>query len=283
MKGDESFKAVERKKDDNDKMLAEELRAIIIEESQKPESEMDTDLIKECVDFVMELEGFEGLTHEQLEEKKQKLKQISLREVTKPKKKKISFRVLLVAVCTIFLMMSISIYTTARDYIPGYDLMHEIAEEYIAADIGEFVNYKGISFRNAGSTTVYETVEEFMENEDYNILYPTKYPEGVELDDILISSALESDYSLSFMFEEVLFSTHTKYVSFTANPNPNAPRHFLNYENANVEVINSITCYISDMPCFYQCEFVHDGVTYTLTSPEYDHIVEIVNGLKPTK
>ena len=63
----------------NTESFRDKLRAIIILESSKPYEEMDGVLVKECVDFLMELEGIERLTKEEI---KNRVKNIPFKEKT---------------------------------------------------------------------------------------------------------------------------------------------------------------------------------------------------------
>ena len=49
--------------------LKDKLMAIILLETSKPYKEMDSDLVTECVDFLMELEGKEKLTKSEIEQR----------------------------------------------------------------------------------------------------------------------------------------------------------------------------------------------------------------------
>ena len=49
--------------------LKDKLMAIILLETSKDYKEMDSDLVTECVDFLMELEGKEKLTKKEIEQR----------------------------------------------------------------------------------------------------------------------------------------------------------------------------------------------------------------------
>ena len=162
--------------------LKDKLMAIILLESSKDYREMDSDLIKECVDFLMELEGKERLSKEEIEQRvaaipfKGKVTAIS----SYAKRKIRAKRLAVVAAVLAFIIALFGILAIASGSTTS-ELLRQVGQTIHSWFEGGSVDYGDITVIKPDGTKTYSSFEKLEESEELNILYPTWLPENEKI------------------------------------------------------------------------------------------------------
>ncbi len=251
--------------------LKDKLMAIILLETSKDYKEMDSDLVTECVDFLMELEGKERLTKEEI---KQRVNEIPFKgKVTAlnsyAKKKLRAKRVAIIAAVIAVLIALFGIFA-----IGSGDTVTEFFRK-MGDSISEILNdgpkeHSGITFYKNDKTITYSSLEDFKESEGVDILYPTWLPEDEKIIEIryLITGGTE------------LYTLHS-----------NEPDHSIevavdtelaeNFKlNWNEKEVAGYLVYYMNVPEYVQANFVYENNLYCVKSDTEDNLFRIIENLK---
>lgn len=162
--------------------LKDKLMAIILLESEKDYREMDSELIKECVDFLMELDGEEGLSKKEIEQRvaaipfKGKVTAIN----SYAKKKIRAKRLAVVAAVLAFIIALFGILAIASGSTTS-ELLRQVGQTIHSWFEGGSVDYGDITVIKPDGTRTYSSLEKLEESENLNILYPTWLPENEKI------------------------------------------------------------------------------------------------------
>ena len=162
--------------------LKDKLMVIILLETAKDYKEMDSDLVTECVDFLMELEGKERLTKKEIE---QRVKEIPFKgKVTAlnsyAKRKIRAKRLAIIAAVLAVLIALFGIISVASGN--AFDEIFKKVGNYIfELTEGSRVEYDNITFTKLNEKKTYSSIEELVKAEQMDILYPTWLPENEKI------------------------------------------------------------------------------------------------------
>lgn len=252
--------------------LKDKLMAIILLETAKDYKEMDCDLVTECVDFLMELEGKERLTNEEI---KQKVDEIPFKgKITSfdsHKKKIRTKRIIVIAavlaiLLTVFSILAIS-FTNIEDRLINR-FANYFGEE---AKPGEKMNIENIELIKPNDTKTYSSAQELVRDENIAILFPTWLPDGNRItecryfeDDICgdFYSLCSEDrnYCISIYLEKNL-SEKTK----SSNP---------------IKIVDNRTVYVISDDGYTQGDFEHNGYYYSVSARTEEEVLNIIENLK---
>ncbi len=248
------------------------------QETEKPLDEADNDLIKACVELLLELQGKEvTLSTEDIEELVRKIpfadtemiKTVNAKgKVRKFKKKKI----LLIAAVIAILVAILSIVSIAFEW-NIFDSIRDKFGSLLNSPIGVEQTENGITFENLGEIKRYENVEQVIENEDLDILLPPKLPNGLEIDLIKV-------YNIDGL-NETFISFNNENLSCSIKHNTDIPIDVLNNYNEEIKVDN-LHCYIFNLDDvdIVQVYFVHNGNCYKYTYNDKQVLLEIIENLE---
>lgn len=251
--------------------LKDKLMAIILLETAKDYKKMDSDLVTECVDFLMELEGKERLTKEEIEQRVNEIpfkgKVMALNSYAKKKlrAKRIAIIAAVLAVLIIlFGMLAIGSGDTVTEFF-----------RQIGDSISTFLNdgpkeHSGITFYKYDKKIEYSSLEDFKESEGVDILYPTWLPEDEKIIEIRYQVVAESEiYVLCSSDPEhsIMIDINTDLVDDIK----------LNCEEK--EVANHMV-YYEKTPKYMQANFVYKNNCYVVNSDSEDNLFRIIENLK---
>lgn len=270
--------SIDRKSNEySNQEIIEKLRAIIDLEESKPLAERDVDLITECVDYLMELEQGVELTQEELEEEKQKIYAYN-KNLNKPAKR-LKFKGLLIAACFVVLML-IANFVAIACGVDTMSILKEWGYRIVEMFEGEQAEYKGITIIKGSNSKTYGTIDEFLTQEDYKILYPTKLPKNVEIIEVKICNSFNDDNSYSSEYNDIYYVTNLSNTSIIVSMNPNANKDFLTNPCYTNETINNYDCFLYQPSNTLQCFFIHESIVYNIQTTSYDNLITILNNLK---
>lgn len=197
---------------------AELLTQIIDIESEKPKEEADVDLIEACFAYL------ETILHEESEiaERKKQLpgqlqriqqkaaeRTASRKNPRKPARRKRIIGILAAVFVTI-LLVATSLTVIAR--VDGYESMGEWVsihlKELLQLESGKKHEIDGFTVVHGKDTKTYSSVEAWMQEESWNIVYPSDFPDNVRVDHILLDYRSEDEIAIHWIFNpsDVYFS-----------------------------------------------------------------------------
>lgn len=265
---------IERNENINKEELIEKLRAVIYAESSKPAAEMDADLVAECVDYLMELENSRRLTEDEIDSEIQKI----ITETQKPRKSNPRFKALLIAACIAILVLSVNIFAMARG-TDAISLLQELGNKVIEMFDGERVSDKNKEAVKLGDGALYNSVEDFINEEKLSVLYPTVLPGNAKITSVtLTASFVNGEYNA--VYKDVIYTTDKPSLSMSIRTNPDYPKGFLSDPNAEIKTINGYECYIIDLEASVQCFFVYNSNVYVINALTCEDAELIINNLR---
>lgn len=255
----------------NTESLGDKLRAIIILESSKPYEEMDGVLVKECVDFLMELEGIERLTKEEI---KNRVKNIPFKEktekITNIRKKIKAKRIAVVAAVLALLLMIFGIATLASEDMHGV-LLRTLREEFF-----ELISYSPFKVDNnevllkPDGEKFYSSAKELAEEKGITVLYPEWLPDGEEI--------VEISCGVYKGMERCLFRSNNPNININIDINKVLPEETKTY--CTKKVIADKTIYYIKRDLLAQANFDYEGNLYSVSAETEEDLFRIIENLK---
>ncbi len=265
------------------KILAEKIRTIIFLESAKSDDEIDIDLIEECVDFLMELEGREDISKEQIELAKNKVFNSAKSNIVNihETKKKRSFKALLVAAC-IAVVLLVANFTAMAFGVDTVAILKEFGNCIVEMFAGEKDEFKGVTIIKNDVSLKYDSVEEFFKEEKLEVLYPTKFPDGVEFSHVQIVEK-ESKIETGKNYFNINFVTNSPETYMYITTEKGLFEKILQNKELNKKEIDGFTCYVKKDKFCIQYNIIHNNQVYAIVSPTEENIITIINNLREIK
>lgn len=251
--------------------LKDKLMAIILLETSKDYKKMDSDLVTECVDFLMELEGKEKLTKKEIEQRvhaipfKGKMTAISSYTKKRLRAKRIA---VIAAILAVIVALFGIIAVASGDFYEGFlRNMGNSIHEWLESGPKEHGN---ITLYKSDVTETYSSIEELVKSERIEILYPSWLPENEKIISIWHFVDGESEEYLL----QCDVSNHSMEIKF-------------NYEltetlkmNCTEKEIAGYLVYYEKTPKGVQANFVYKNNRYALKSDTEDNLFRIIENLK---
>lgn len=250
--------------------LQNKIMAIILLESSKPCQEMNSKLVTECVDFLMELEGEKRISHSEIE---RRVSQIPFEgEVLQPAAKKLKFKALaVIAAVLAVLFMLFSAVSVAMGETP-FGLLRKMPQILIEMFDGEEVDVDKFTIIKTKESIRYSSVEELVQKEKIKILSPTWLPENKEITSVwyidsgksekYVLQCNDSAYGISIHLDE---SVADKAKSVMRKKEINGLTAYYDYLNDKV---------------FWQADFDYNGMMYTVNAYTEEELLKIIENLK---
>lgn len=251
--------------------LKDKLMAIILLETAKDYKEMDSDLVTECVDFLMELEGKERLSRKEIEQKvndipfKGRVTAFSSYAKRRIRAKRLTIIAAVLAVLiALFGMFAIASGNTLDE------IFREIGSYLWEMSDGSSIEYNDITFIKADETKKYSSFEELAESEGIDILYPTWLPDNEKIVEVWYLN--EDDSERYFMY-----CSKREYsidVDMGADLSENTKSNCLKKEFLGYLV------YYEKTTRFVQANFVYKNNLYNIHADTEDNLFRIIENLK---
>lgn len=253
--------------------LKDKLTAIILLETAKDHKEMDSDLVTECVDFLMELEGKEKLTKKEIE---QRVSEIPFKgkvtAINSYAKKKIRAKRLAVIAAVLAVLLAI-FSIVAISFTNSEDNLVSRFENYIGEIMngGDHEKFDNIELIKDNKSKGYSSAQDLVRDEKIEILFPTWLPENNKIikcwyiDDVTsgkhyIFHCKNPQYSMYIYLEKSL-SERTK----SENPMKN---------------IGKLTIYITRDEFSVQGIFEYNNHYYSVHADTEENLLKIIENLK---
>lgn len=255
------------------------LFAIINQELEKPEGQEDVELIGECLECEMYLVGSEStLTEMQylagLAEIKKRAAIIGAKKTKKHRVLRRLSALIAAVVASVLFTMGVVAYNNSA------------AEEFIVTHIKQIVSLiPGKTLEGDRITLIkddvvdeYASVEEALRAGGFEgILYPTALPEGVKIEQIVLSTEGDkTKYEISFVFT-------TKDILYGVSNYEIIGMHcWENTEIINIHNRQFFVVYIENAD-IYQAGYYDQGYEHILKCSDYNTLIDLLNSMEELK
>lgn len=256
--------------------LKDKLMAIILLETAKDYKEMDSDLVTECVDFLMELEEKQRLTKAEI---KKKVDEIpfhgKITAIGSHVKKKIrTKRIIVVAAVLAILLAIFSILVVS--FTNAEDSLIDRFARYIVGDMkpGERMEIENIELIKPNETKTFSSAEELVRYENIAILFPTWMPNDNKITECCYYSddSCGKYYTLDSQDPECCIIIYTE-MTIPEDVKAATPTKEIGKHNVYIIIENG----------YAQGDFEYNGYHYSVNTTTEEELVKIIENLKEIK
>lgn len=254
-------------------------------EAEKPVEEMDVSFVMACVELILELRGETvNLTPEEVEEKVRKIPFVEETTTlnTPPKSVKgrstkvKSHKILLIAAIISILIAIFTTISVAFDW----NIFDELKNRFgTVADtpVNEEMEINGITVFMYGEEKKYKTIELALQKENISVLYPTKFPENIILQQVSLyehNSRNRLTFAFTFAFNDTNFVYYVVIDEKILEDTKNISTEVVN--------INGKECYITEMKDINitQIYFEYNRNLYYLSYNNKQDLINVIENLK---
>ncbi len=251
--------------------LKDKLMAIILLETSKEYKKMDSDLVAECVDFLMELEGKQRLTKEEIEQRVKEIpfagKVTALNSYAKKKlraKRIAVIAAVLAVLITLFGMLAVGSGDAVTEFFRrvGHSV-HELLD-------GGSKEYGNITFHKYNKTKTYSSFEDFAKDEEIEILYPTWLPNDEKI--IEVRCLIVGETEVYTLLSNV--SNHSIEVEIGSALAEDFKVNWIEKQ------VSGYLIYYENKPEYIQANFIYKNNLYCVKSDTEDNLFRIIENLK---
>ena len=242
-----------------DEIVNESLE-IIENEINKKDDEIDFTMIDECVENIIEIDKVERLSDEEI---KNRVNSIINKQSSKHK---YSYKWLRVVVCAVILLLSFQL--TAMAF--GTNPIVEMYNFFISNTGITTVTKDGITFTYLDNIKTYNSIEKLIEQENLDIIYPSKLPQKIKLEDI-IKYDIDgyTKYYLTFNENNLIWQINEKHNTSIDK-----------LDSYKKVIINNLEYYILNENTTCEIIFYHNNYEYQIIYTNYDKLLDILENLK---
>ena len=255
---------------------------MIDNETDKPEDEMDFALIDECSAYLRELS--DKAAEATKEQKQRILQQIKahhnqtvkhVAKVLRPSWKTARKAVAIAIAAVLLLALTLSVIAKVKGYSSAWEYVKENIQKIIGLDAGDRVNDEGITLVKTDGVVAYKSIEELLQKEGLDILYPTELPDGVQITKISQQIVSEEEVIYCYRFTDqslsIAVSTASKLWSGDLEK----------YERIENDVM---LAYLLEKDDGSHQIVAYDGkYEYLICGTENDVLIKILNNMKGIK
>ncbi len=254
--------------------LKDKLMAIILLETSKDYMEMDSDLVSECVDFLMELEGNQRLTKEEIE---QRVNEIPFKgrvtAIGSCTKKKVRAKRL--AVIAAILAAIIALFGIVG--LASGDSLDMLLQKFNNAYHDLFKNgpleLDGITIYNDKGAVTFSSIYELVEAEEIEILYPSWLPENEKIINVIYMPEEDT--------ETYIFQCNNPIYSISVKINGKLSEGMIT--NWTEKIIGDLNVYYFKGYEGFQANFIYKDKCYSVNSDTEENLFKIIENLKEIK
>ncbi len=251
--------------------LKDKLMAIILLETSKDYKEMDSDLVTECVDFLMELEGKQRLTKAEIEQRvneipfKGKVTAIGSYAKKRLRAKRLAvIAAILAVIVALFGIIAVASGNTVSEIFRQIgNSIHQLLE-------GSPKEYGDITLYKSDETKTYSSIEELAESEEIEILYPSWLPENEKI--IKIRHLIDSES------KRYVLQSNNPIHSITIEVNDSLSQDYK--LNCKEKEIAGFLIYYEETPQYIHANFIYKNNSYIVKSDTEDNLFRIIENLK---
>ena len=237
---------------------------IIKKEVEKPDDEVDYDLIQECTDFLEELMNAENPPAN-----------LPTKEYSTNHHNPWLKAIAVVAATLTILFTTVSVVAKTQGFGSAWEFVSQNVDKILKMKPGDTIEQGDITLIKGKESIIYPSIEELVEKENLNILYPSKLPENVRIQKITQQYMSDDSMMLSFQTNDpnLSFSVSTK-----ASVSEQDVQHFEVYKLSN------IIFYIDTKPDgVYHAIGYYEDYEYQIIYNNYDALISIIDNMKGHK
>ena len=252
---------------------------MIDNETDKPEDEIDFALIDECSAYLRELS--DKAAEATKEQKQRILQQIKAHhnqtatksaKVLRPSWKTPRKIIAIAATIVLLLALTLTVIAKVKGYSSAWEYVKDNLQKIAGMDAGDRVNEGNITLTKHDGVVTYNSIEELLQEEGYDIMYPSVLPEGVQIANISQAIVTVDYYIYSIQFTDSAISitvSSGKRVSF------DDVNRYEKYET------KEMLFYIEEVSeNFYQATGCNGAYEYVICCDDYNKLITILNGMK---
>ena len=271
----------------------ENLLQAIEREAEKPDEEVDLELLEENAEefdkltrdidhlcpeqsvdeFLKELEGL-GVDCSKLTPKEGGIGKD--RKKGKKRKKKSKKRavaaVATVAIITTLLFAVVSVTAHNQGYSNAWEFITENIKQILNLNAGEAMESDGITFVKGEENITYKTIEELIEKENCDILYPSNMPNDIYVTKIFENNISETHKIWTYRFNDPNLSVSVSNIQQLSQEDLLAFEYYQT-ETCNFH-INNLTNGTFQAVCH------ENGYEYRIIYPDYHTLITILDNMK---
>ena len=198
---------------------------MIDNETDKPEDEIDFALIDECSAYLRELS--DKAAEATKEQKQRILQQIKAHhnqtaqksaKVLRPSWKTPRKIIAIAATIVLLLALTLTVIAKVNGYSNAWEYVKENLQRIAGMDAGDRVKEGNITLTKHDGVVTYASIEELLQEEGYDIMYPSVLPEGVQITKISEQIISENHilYCYKFTDENLFVTASTKVLQASA-------------------------------------------------------------------
>ena len=252
---------------------------IIDNETDKPEDEIDFALIGECSAYLRELS--EKAAEATKEQKQRILQQIKARhnqtatksaKVLRPNWRKMGKIVAIAATVAAILLSTLTVLAKVNGYSNAWEYIRENAKTFFNMSTGSKVKDGEITLTKHDGVVTYNSIEELLQEEGYDIMYPSDLPEDVHIKSIIQQIISEENTVYCYQFNKYNLSVLVSTMPSVSSDDLHK------YEVLKTETI--VFYFEKTTDNVYQAIGVDTKYEYRVCCDDYDVLIEILNGMK---
>ena len=252
---------------------------IIDNETDKPEEETDFALIGECSAYLRELS--DKAAEATKEQKRRILQQIKAHhnqtatrsaKVLRPTWKTARKVVAIAIAAALLLTLTLSVIAKVKGYSSAWEYVKENAKIFFNMSSGNTVKDGEITLTKHDGVVTYNSIEELLQAEGYDIMYPSELPEGVQITKIL-EQVVSDDYIIycyRFNDEDVSIAVSTVSEILIED--------LEKYERIESNFLSAYLVNKSDGA--YQIVAYDGKYEYTICGIDYEVLIKILNSMR---
>lgn len=246
-------------------ILAKWLGDVISEEIKKSDTEIDWNLVDECETFLGELYSDVVISEEQMTANIAKIKAKTCTTTSTPKARRTPRmrRVFAAGLAATLILCSA---VTAYAFVPSF---RNMVQYVLKLNVGESFEDSGVTYVNAGKTEMYKNIEELIQCENLNILYPHSISEELQIKFIMSSGDENPTYNIGFV--DGLASINITSSEENIVKISDQSEVYLNDEG--------IVSYILSDDEIFTSVTIYNGYTYYVTTYNESHMIMILDSL----
>ena len=252
---------------------------IIDNETEKPEEEIDFALIGECSAYLRELSGKEAEATQ--EQKTRILQQIKAHhnqtatgsaKVLRPKWRKAGKIVAIAATVAALLISTLTVIAKVSGYSSAWEYVKENIQKVLGLDAGDRVSDGNITLTKHDGVVTYGSIEELLQEEGYDIMYPSDLPDGVRITKISQQIVSEERMVYCYTFNEQNTSILISTVRSVSDKDLN--------ECELLQRENMIFYIKKTVEGMYQAIGFDNKYEYRICCSDYNILIKMLDGMK---
>ena len=249
---------------------------MIDNETDKPEDEIDFALIGECSAYLRELSDKAAeATKEQKQRILQQIKAHHNQTATKSAKVlrpnwKTARKVVAIAIAAaLLLILTLSVIAKVKGYSSAWEYVKENAKIFFNMSPGSKAKDGEITLTKHDGVVTYNSIEELLQAEGYDIMYPSELPDGVKITKILVQIISEEHiiYCYRFSDQTISIAVSTK-ADITLE---NVEKHPM------IETTHFVAYLVKSEMGDYQAVIYDGKYEYSIRCQDYDVLIKLLN------